>query len=66
MSGYSILAKKLLKNKFYNIHIQNPKIKPSHFDILITPKHDKLIAKNVFQTQGALTFFGQKENYLKL
>ena len=61
MSGYSILAKKSLKNKFYNIHIQNPKIKPSNFDILITPKHDKLIAKNVFQTQGALTFFGQKE-----
>ena len=61
MSGYSILAKKVLKNNFYNIHLQDPKIHPSLFDILLVPEHDQLVAKNVFKTQGALTFFTQKD-----
>ena len=60
-SGYSILAKKVFGKKIINIHVQNPKINPINFDILLVPEHDKICGKNVFKFEGALSFFNEKD-----
>ena len=60
-SGYSILAKKIFGKKIINIHVQNPKINPINFDILLVPEHDKVSGKNVFKFEGALSFFNEKD-----
>lgn len=36
------------------IQIQNPVIAPSHFDLVVTPLHDRLSGPNVISTIGAL------------
>ena len=36
------------------VQIQNPVISPSHFDLVITPLHDRLTGENVLTTLGAL------------
>jgi mitochondrial fission protein ELM1 len=36
------------------VQLQNPVISSSHFDLVITPRHDKLTAENVLSTRGAL------------
>ncbi len=50
----SIYLKKVLKNKVFSIHIQNPKINPAQFDLVIAPAHDDLNGKNVLKTDLAL------------
>ena len=50
----SLHLKKSLKNKVFSIHIQNPKINPAHFDLVVAPAHDDLKGKNVLQTDLAL------------
>ena len=50
----SLHLKKSLKNKVFSIHIQNPKINPAHFDLVVAPAHDDLEGKNVLQTDLAL------------
>ena len=50
----SLYLKKLLKNKVFSIHIQNPKISPSKFDLVVAPSHDDLNGKNVIRTDLAL------------
>ena len=59
----SYLLKKKLKNKILSIFIQKPPINLKNFDIVIAPKHDKCIGKNVITTNGALTKISQ--NYIK-
>lgn len=36
------------------VQIQNPVIDPSFFDLVITPRHDELIGRNVMTTRGSL------------
>ena len=36
------------------VQIQNPVIAPSHFDLVVTPLHDRLSGPNVISTIGAL------------
>ncbi|MEI9985055.1 MAG: ELM1/GtrOC1 family putative glycosyltransferase [Aliidongia sp.] len=36
------------------VQIQNPKIAPRHFDLMLIPEHDKLRAPNVIVTRGAV------------
>ena len=57
MAGTSIALKSILKNKVKTIHIQNPKLSPENFDLLLIPEHDGIKGKNVIQTKGALCFF---------
>ena len=61
MAGVSIALKFILKDRVKNIHIQNPKLPFEYFDLLLIPEHDNIIAKNVIQTKGALTFFNFNE-----
>lgn len=56
----SLHLKKSLKNKVFSIHIQNPKINPAHFDLVVAPAHDDLKGKNVLQTDLALNHINKK------
>ena len=60
MAGTSIALKSILKNNVKTIHIQNPKLSPNNFDLLLIPEHDRVRGKNVIQTKGALCFFEEK------
>ncbi len=61
MAGTSIALKSILKNNVKTIHIQNPKLSPNNFDLLLIPEHDKIKGKNIIQTKGALCFFEEKD-----
>jgi mitochondrial fission protein ELM1 len=37
------------------VQLQNPVIAPSHFDLVVVPRHDNLSGPNVVSTRGALT-----------
>ena len=63
MAGASISLKSILKNNVKTIHIQNPKLSPNNFDLLLIPEHDRIRGKNIIQTKGALCFF--EENDIK-
>ena len=56
----SLHLKKSLKNKVFSIHIQNPKINPAHFDLVVAPAHDDLKGKNVLQTDLALNHINNR------
>ncbi len=50
----SILVRRLAGGKTRTVQIQNPVISPSHFDLVVTPRHDNLQGDNVVVTRGAL------------
>ena len=67
----SIALKKRYKNQIFNIHVQDPKVSLSNFDLIICPEHDDLDGSNVIKTVGSihyLTIDEIKKNsrYLKL
>tara|TARA_B100000963_G_scaffold355150_1_gene372880 strand:+ start:535 stop:1485 length:951 start_codon:yes stop_codon:yes gene_type:complete len=67
----SIALKKKYKSEIFTIHIQDPKVPTSKFDLVISPKHDRLIGENVINTVGAIHYLSLKEidknkNYIKL
>jgi hypothetical protein len=41
-------------HRVVTVFIQNPGIAPSHFDLVIAPKHDRIVGENVMATRGAL------------
>ena len=61
MAGVSLALKSILKDNVKTIHIQNPKLPLEYFDLLLIPEHDNIIARNVIQTKGALSFFDYNE-----
>jgi mitochondrial fission protein ELM1 len=68
---HSIALKKRLKDKIFNIHIQDPKVSLKHFDLIICPEHDNLNGSNVIKTKGAIHYLTEKEikknlKYLKI
>jgi mitochondrial fission protein ELM1 len=56
----SIFLKRNSKNLF-NIHIQNPKVNFSNFDLIVAPEHDQIIGGNVLCTFGALHYITKKD-----
>jgi mitochondrial fission protein ELM1 len=44
----------VLRRHCQTIILQNPRINPKYFDLVISPYHDRLLGKNVFSTLGAL------------
>ena len=65
----SIYLKKSSKKKIFNIHIQDPKVSLSNFDLVIAPEHDNLREKNVITSKGAIHYLTPDEiknnhNYL--
>ena len=65
----SIALKKRLGNQIFNIHIQDPKVSFEHFDLIVSPEHDRLKGENIINTTGAIHYLTKKEindnsNYL--
>ena len=56
----SLLLKRNNKNLF-NIHIQNPKVNFSNFDLIVAPEHDQIKGSNVLSTFGALHYITKQE-----
>jgi mitochondrial fission protein ELM1 len=56
----SLFLKRNNKNLF-NIHIQNPKVNFSNFDLIVAPEHDKITGSNVLSTFGALHYITKQE-----
>jgi len=50
----SLALKKASAGKIFTVHIQDPRMDPGKFDIVISPLHDHLHGKNVYMTQGAI------------
>ena len=49
------LASRLLRTRgAHAVQILNPRIDPAHWDIVITPQHDRLAGSNVVHTLGSL------------
>ena len=66
----SIYLKKKFRNKIMNIHIQEPKVALSNFDLVVVPEHDNLTGDNVLTSKGAVHHLtndelDKNENYLK-
>jgi len=54
MAGLSILLRRLAKGQSKTIHIQDPKLSPRLFDVMVVPSHDQLRGDNVLVTTGSL------------
>ena len=52
----SIYLKKNSKKKVLNIHIQDPKVSLTNFDLVIAPEHDNLNGNNVITSKGAIHY----------
>ena len=71
-SIYASLFYKRYFSNVFNIHIQNPRIHSSNFDLVVCPKHDNLNGTNILTTQLALnhitkeTLAKETENFKKL
>lgn len=50
----SLWLKKQLGDNVFTVHIQDPRIDPKKFDLVIAPEHDGLTGPNVFASRGAL------------
>ena len=67
----SIALKKRFGKEIFNIHIQDPKVSFEHFDLIVSPEHDRIKGDNVINTKGAIHYLTKKEildhsKYLKL
>tara|TARA_X000000368_G_C23034746_1_gene714108 strand:+ start:22 stop:981 length:960 start_codon:yes stop_codon:yes gene_type:complete len=67
----SIALKRKYKDQVFNIHIQDPKVSTSNFDLIVCPEHDNLTGPNVLKTKGAIHYLSLEEikknsNYLNL
>ena len=57
----SIALKKRLGSQIFNIHVQDPKVSFEHFDLIVSPEHDRLKGENVINTTGAIHYLTKKE-----
>lgn len=42
------------KGSCFTVQILDPRTRPDHFDVVVTPRHDRLSGQNVIETLGAL------------
>ena len=60
----SVIPSIILKNKnkkIITIHIQDPKVNFSNFDLIIAPEHDNLNGENVISSRGAIHYITHEE-----
>ena len=56
---YSAAVRRWSKGKTYVVHVLDPKIPASKFDLMVTPAHDGREARNILPTIGSPTYFPQ-------
>jgi len=47
--------------KIFTIHIQDPKVSFSNFDLIVAPEHDKLKGENIIASKGAIHYITKSE-----
>ena len=57
----SLALKKKYKDRVFNIHIQDPKVPITKFDLIVCPEHDNLQGENVIKTVGAVHYLTNYE-----
>ncbi len=57
MAALSKFVREQSAGKTFTVQILDPRIDPSHFDMLVVPEHDGLTGPNVVTTVGALAYF---------
>lgn len=50
----AIAIKKASHGKTFTVHIQDPRVPPRYFDMVVPPRHDRVQGSNVYATVGAL------------
>jgi len=51
---YALLVKRASGGRTFTVHIQRPQTRSERFDLVVTPRHDRLRGGNVIETLGAL------------
>lgn len=54
---YSLRAKAWSGGKTFVVQLQDPRVDPSRFDLVVPPRHDGLVGSNVVETLGAPVWF---------
>jgi uncharacterized protein len=54
---YSAAMRQWSEGQTFCVHILDPKVAPSRFDMLVTPEHDGLTGENVVTTLGSPSYF---------
>jgi hypothetical protein len=50
----SMAIRRASGGRTFTVQIQNPVVDPRHFDVIVTPRHDRLTGPNVIVTTGGL------------
>lgn len=50
----ALAIKRASHNRCFTVFVQNPRIAPARFDLVVAPRHDGVSGANVIQTAGAL------------
>ncbi len=66
MAGLSIGLRRISKGRSKTIHIQDPRISPDNFDVLVVPSHDRIAAleknfSNLVISTGSLSWLVKKQ-----
>ena len=51
---FSLAIRRKSARACFTVHIQNPKVRPGNFDLVVPPRHDGLTGRNVVASRGAL------------
>lgn len=51
----AMAVRKMTQGKTFTVQIQDPRVPPDEFHLVVAPKHDNLRGDNVIETVGALT-----------
>lgn len=58
---FSAAVKRWSRGRTFVVHILDPKMAPSRFDLIVTPVHDRLKKRGVISTVGSPTHFSQDD-----
>ena len=52
----ALALKKKFGDRVFTVHIQDPNMDPARFDLVVSPKHDRLRGPNVYLSMGAMHY----------
>lgn len=53
-TAVSFAVRRQSRGRTFTVHIQDPQVTPSRFDLVVVPRHDRLRGPNVLVTRGSL------------
>jgi uncharacterized protein len=56
---YSLRAKSWSGGKTFVVQLQNPRMDPARFNLVVSPRHDSVMGPNVIETLGAPVWFSE-------